>query len=88
MWKEIRQRKLMLNLLAAFAEFEHELIVERTRAGLARARREGRIGGRKAVVVDRARLKQLAREGWSTREIGTELGIPASTVSRLLRKAA
>ena len=37
--------KLMLNLLAAFSEFERELLVERTRAGLARARKEGRIGG-------------------------------------------
>jgi hypothetical protein len=34
--------KLMLNLLVAFSEFERELIVERTRAGLARARREGK----------------------------------------------
>jgi DNA invertase Pin-like site-specific DNA recombinase len=80
--------KLMLNLLAAFAEFEHELIVERTRAGLARARREGRIGGRKPLVVDRAKLKKLTKEGRSTREIGAELGISASTVSRLLRRAA
>jgi DNA invertase Pin-like site-specific DNA recombinase len=36
--------KLMLNMLAAFAEFERELIVERTLAGLARARKEGRGG--------------------------------------------
>jgi DNA invertase Pin-like site-specific DNA recombinase len=38
--------RLMLNLLAAFAEFEREPIVERTRAGLQRARREGRMAGR------------------------------------------
>jgi DNA-directed RNA polymerase specialized sigma subunit len=33
-------------------------------------------------------LKKLAQDGLSTLEIGTELGISASTVSRLLRKAA
>lgn len=80
--------KLMLNLLAAFAEFEHELIVERTRAGLARARREGRIGGRRPAVIDRTRAELLAAEGWSTRKIGAELGVSAATVSRFLRKAA
>lgn len=44
----------MLNLLGAFADFEQSLISERTRAGLARARREGRVGGRPRVVVDPA----------------------------------
>ena len=51
--------KLMLNLLT---EFEHELIAERTRAGLARGRREGRIGGRHPVVIDRTRAEELAAE--------------------------
>ena len=46
--------RLMLNLLGAFADFEQSLISERTRAGLARARREGRVGGRPRVVVDPA----------------------------------
>jgi DNA invertase Pin-like site-specific DNA recombinase len=45
----------MLNLLAAFSEFERELIVERTLAGLARARKAGRIGGRPRLVVTRTR---------------------------------
>ena len=80
--------KLTLNLLAAFAEFEHELMVERTRAGLARARREGRIGGRRPLVIDRGKLQRLAEEGRSTREIGAALGISAATVSRILRRAA
>jgi DNA invertase Pin-like site-specific DNA recombinase len=77
--------KLMLNLLAAFAEFERELIVERTLAGLARARKAGRIGGRPRVVVDRTKLEQMDEEGLTTREIGSELGISAASVSRLLR---
>jgi DNA invertase Pin-like site-specific DNA recombinase len=38
--------KLMFNILACFAEFERDIIVERTMAGLAAARARGRIGGR------------------------------------------
>jgi putative DNA-invertase from lambdoid prophage Rac len=50
----------MLNLLAAFAEFERELIVERTRAGQARARRAGKHMGRPRLVVNRQRVQELA----------------------------
>ena len=76
--------KLMLNLLAAFAEFEHELIVERTLAGLARARREGRIGGRPRLITDRKRIVQLDEEGLTTREIAEEMSISAASVCRIL----
>ena len=65
--------RLMLNLLGAFAEFERELIVERTRAGLQRARRAGRIGGRPRLVVNRARVTQMDADGMTMREIGEEL---------------
>lgn len=40
-------QQLMLNIFGAFAEFEREIIRERTLEGLARARSEGRIGGRR-----------------------------------------
>jgi DNA-binding transcriptional regulator LsrR (DeoR family) len=36
-------------------------------------------------VVDRERLAQLEEDGWTTREIGEEMGISAATVSRLLK---
>ena len=76
---------LMLRLLGAFAEFERELIVERVRSGLARARREGRIGGRSRLVVNRGRIADLDAQGWTTREIGEEMGVSAATVCRILR---
>src|SRR5215471_1785361 len=79
--------RLMLNLLAAFAEFERELIVERTRAGLQRARREGRIGGRPRVIVDRVRVEQMDAEGMTMREIADDLGISAASVCRILKGA-
>ena len=77
--------RLMLNLLAAFAEFEHELIVERTLAGLAKARREGRIGGRPRRITSHKRILQLDSQGMTMREIGEEVGISAASVHRILR---
>jgi DNA invertase Pin-like site-specific DNA recombinase len=77
--------KLMLNLLIAFSEFGRELIVERTRAGLARARRQGRIGGRPALVLDRERIARMDEEGHTMREIAEELGISAASVCRILK---
>jgi DNA invertase Pin-like site-specific DNA recombinase len=75
--------RLMLNLLAAFAEFERELIVERTRAGQARARRAGKHMGRPRLVVNRQRIQELAAAGMTTRAIGEQLGISASSVCRI-----
>ena len=66
------------------AEFERELIVERTKAGLQRARKAGRIGGRPRLVVNRDRVAAMKAEGRSVRDIGQKLGISASSVCRLL----
>jgi DNA invertase Pin-like site-specific DNA recombinase len=77
--------KLLLNLLAAFAEFERELIVERTRAGLQRARREGRVGGRPKLVVSHTKIVRMAEDGATVREIGEELGVSAASVCRILK---
>jgi DNA invertase Pin-like site-specific DNA recombinase len=79
--------RLMLNLLAAFAEFERELIVERTRAGLQRARREGRIGGRPRLVVNRARVVEMDADGMTTREIAEEMGVSPASICRILAAA-
>jgi DNA invertase Pin-like site-specific DNA recombinase len=76
--------RLLLNILAAMAEFERELIVERTKAGLQRARKAGRIGGRPRLVVNRDRVAAMKAEGRSVRDIGQKLGISASSVCRLL----
>jgi putative DNA-invertase from lambdoid prophage Rac len=75
----------MLNLLAAFSEFERELIVERTLAGLARARKAGRIGGRPRLVVNRDKIARLDEQGLTMKEIGEEMGISAASVCRMLK---
>jgi DNA invertase Pin-like site-specific DNA recombinase len=77
--------ELMIAVAAWIAEQEHQRISERTKAGLAKARRAGRIGGRRSLVVDRRRISELDELGFTTREIAAELGISASSVSRLLK---
>lgn len=44
--------RLIFHIFGALAEFEHSLIVERTKAGLAAARARGRVGGRKPALSD------------------------------------
>jgi hypothetical protein len=61
--------RLMFGFFAALAEFERELIVERTRAGLASARARGRNGGRRyKMTAAKLRLAQIpkrsGRFGW------------------------
>jgi DNA invertase Pin-like site-specific DNA recombinase len=75
----------VLSILATIAKQERIRLSERTIAGLEKARRAGRVGGRPRVVVDRDRMAQLDEEGWTTREIGEEMGISAASVSRLLK---
>ena len=77
----------VLAILAVIAKQERVRLSERTIAGLEKARRQGRVGGRPRIVVDRLRLKELSAKGFSTREIGSQVGISAATVSRLLRQS-
>jgi DNA invertase Pin-like site-specific DNA recombinase len=75
----------VLSILATIAKQERIRLSERTIAGLEKARREGRIGGRPAAVVDRERLAQMDEEGFTLREIAEEMGISAATACRLLK---
>jgi len=76
--------KLFFHLLGALAEFERNLISERTRAGLAAARARGRVGGRRSRVtpeqVSAARGAYAA--GSSIEVIAAQWGVSKRTVSR------
>lgn len=78
--------RLLFTMLAAIGEFERDLIRERTMDGLARARAEGKIGGRRASITGaRAQLvRRLAAEGQSIRSIAAAIEASPSAVHRLL----
>jgi DNA invertase Pin-like site-specific DNA recombinase len=78
--------RLMLQVIGAMAEFERSLIVERTRAGLAAARAQGRVGGRRpAIDADKlAAAKARRAKGESVTRIAEALNVGRATLYRAL----
>jgi len=79
--------RLVLHMMGALAEFERSLIVERTRAGLAAAKRRGQKLGRKpSLTADQiAHARQLVQGGESPRAVAKSFSIGRSTLFRLLK---
>lgn len=80
----------MLTIMAAFAQLERDTMLERTRAGLAAAAKNGRHGGRPAKVggPEVARARDLIGKGLTAVEVAKMLGVSRATVYRHLRAAA
>ena len=77
--------RAMAGLLAFFAQFERGVLRERTRAGLARARRNGKRLGRPATTARHAaEIRKLRRAGISKSEIARSLQIGRTSVRRIL----
>lgn len=75
----------VLAILAVIAKQERVRLSERTLAGLAKARRQGRVGGRPKVVFDRSKAERLRKAGKSLGEIAALMGSTKSTVHRVLK---
>ncbi|MFL5336534.1 MAG: recombinase family protein [Geminicoccaceae bacterium] len=79
--------RMMMQMFAAFAEFERAMIRERTSAGLAAARVEGCVGGRRKTL-DAAKRREIAESVISGRKPGAEMArlynISQPTVSRIV----
>jgi len=77
--------KAMFQMCGVFAEFERSIIQDRVRAGLARARAEGKRLGRPTVSakVERA-VRTRRKKGMGIRKIARELGIGTGTVQRIV----
>jgi len=78
--------KLVFHVFAALAEFERDLIRERTRAGLDAARSRGRVGGRPTVWTadKREQAQRMLAEGKDVSTVAKVLGVSRSSVYRSL----
>jgi DNA invertase Pin-like site-specific DNA recombinase len=83
--------KLIFHLMGALAEFERDLIRERTNAGLAAARARGRVGGRPKKLSTNGKvalaLRLVEDPHHSIDDICSTLGISRSTLYRYMREA-
>lgn len=78
--------RLLLQLVGAFAEFEREVLIERTRAGLAAAKRRGAQLGRPPTKFSLERAQKLRASGMSFARVARELGIGVAIVHRALAR--
>jgi DNA invertase Pin-like site-specific DNA recombinase len=77
--------KLILTVLGAIAAFEREMMLERQREGIARAKAEGKYKGRKPTARAQAdQVRELAAQGVSKVEIAKRLGMHRASVYRVL----
>jgi DNA invertase Pin-like site-specific DNA recombinase len=80
--------KLMLSLLGSIAEFERDIMLERQREGIARAKADGKYKGRAPTAQRKADdVRRMKAEGKTAEQIVVELGISRSSVFRVLREA-
>ncbi len=78
--------RMMMQMVGSFAEFERAMICERTSAGLAVARAEGRVGGRRKKL-DATKRREIAESVITGRKSGADLArfynVSQPTVSRI-----
>src|SRR5271165_2255075 len=81
--------RAMAGLLSVFAEFEHEILRERIRAGIAEARLKGKHLGRPVTIGEKSgQIERLHRAGVSKAEIARRLEIGRTSVRRILSAKA
>ncbi len=80
--------KMVFTVLGAVAELERDIIAERVKMGLRRAKKEGKQLGRPRAYIDSEKLHRLHSEGYSHRAIAALLGLSHATVGRVLRESS
>ncbi|WP_175787523.1 recombinase family protein [Burkholderia anthina] len=81
--------KMVMGILTTIAEFERDLLIERTNAGLRRAREEGKQVGRRFALTDAQKADARARvaDGQSQGSVAKHFGVSRPTIARLLAAA-
>lgn len=82
--------KMTMGVIAAVAEFERDLLIERTQAGLSRAKAQGKALGRPSALTDEQQRAVLAKrnEGVSLGTLAKEYGVSRAAIQRIERRAA
>lgn len=81
--------RLMLNLLGSVAQFEREVMLERQREGIAKAKAEGKYKGRAPTAREKtADVLKLHKQGLGASDIAKQLGIGRSSVYRAIEAGA
>lgn len=78
--------KLMMNVLGSVAQFEREMMLERQKEGIAKAKAAGKYRGR-PVTTDQAKIRELVALGIPKAKIAKQMGISRETVYRALDAA-
>jgi DNA invertase Pin-like site-specific DNA recombinase len=79
--------KAIFTIVSAIAELERNIIVERVKAGLHRAKEKGKRLGRPKLALNVQELRRMRDQGLSLREIGKEINACAATVHKTLMKS-
>jgi DNA invertase Pin-like site-specific DNA recombinase len=80
--------KLMLNVFGAIGQFEREIMLERQREGVAKAKSEGKYKGRAPTAQAKAEdIRRLAADGLTRDAIAAQLGVGVASVYRVLAKS-
>ncbi len=79
-------RRLLLGLIAVFCEYERSIILERVKAGVQRAKDQGKHCGRPVLKTDTRPILALKEKGHSIREISEMLNLSRGTVWRRLKE--
>ena len=77
--------RMTMQVISAVAEFERDLLIERTQSGLARAKQEGKKLGRREALnpAKQAEVREQLKRGESVRALATEFGVARSTIMRI-----
>lgn len=78
--------RFFFHVMASLAQMERELMVERTKAGLDAARKQGRVGGRKRSMTDSKleSAKRLLADGVAPKDVANDIGVSIPTLYRWL----
>ena len=79
--------KMVFTILGAVAELERNIIIERIKAGVSRARKQDKSLGRPKAIFDRDKVLELHQAGLGVRKIGDLLGVNRETVRKTITRS-